>query len=280
MDIQRKKEDTTKATVEDNFEHNRMEINKEAIRQTKQDGIPVIMEEMESNKRKRKIRICMGPYIECPKGKKFREQSIDTVTRWKGYCLGDQELSPAKLKSMEETSKIMKAKQERMRQAKEEKTRLEIRRFKAARLCLGNKLRRFKASRLHLGSNRAISSIASVHREQHSQLSGITQLKGIDVMVQLRDRELQSSVGLGTPLASNMDSVAEKELTKAGEIGNSVPSNSFWKCKNSTAGRELAKTGEIGNPMQVGEDFTHFVSLELANNTTLKKYQEFHMDLC
>ena len=243
-----------------------MEINKEAIRQTKQDGIPVIMEEMECNKRKRKIRICMGPYIECPKGKKYGEQSTDTVTPWKRDPLGDQELSSAKLKSLEETRKRMKAKQERMWQAKEEETQLEI--------------RRFKASRLNLGSNKAISSIELVHRERHSQLSGITQIKGIDVTVRLRDRELQSSVGLGTPLASNMDSVAEKELTKAGEIGNSVPSNSFWKCKNSTAGRELAKTGEIGNPMKVGEDFTHFVSLELANNTTLKKYQEFHMDLC
>ena len=42
----------------------------------KKDGIPVVMEEMESNKRKRKIETCMGPYIECPKAKisKFREQ--------------------------------------------------------------------------------------------------------------------------------------------------------------------------------------------------------------
>ena len=120
MDIQRKKEDTTKARVEDNFEHNRMEINKEAIRQMKQDGIPVIMEEMESNKGRRKIRTCMVPYRECPKGKKSGEQSTDTVTPCKGDPLGDQELLPAKLKSSEETRKIMKAEQERKRKAKEE----------------------------------------------------------------------------------------------------------------------------------------------------------------
>ena len=82
--------------AEDNFKNTQMEINEEVMRcttctvdedcgmflthsQSKEmilDGIPVIMEEMESNKGKRKIETCMGPYIECPKAKisKFREQ--------------------------------------------------------------------------------------------------------------------------------------------------------------------------------------------------------------
>ena len=61
-------------------------------------------------------------------------------------CLSVQELLPAKLKSLKEARRTMMTKQERMRQGKEEETRLEIRTFKAARL--------------GLGSNKAIPSIA------------------------------------------------------------------------------------------------------------------------
>ena len=92
--------------------------------------------------------------------------------------------------------------------------------------------------------------------------------------VRLRDRELQTSVELGTLSASNMDSVAEKELTKIGEIGYSMASNN-----DSTGEKEVTKVGEIGNPMKLGKNLTHFVLLELANNATLKKYQEFQEHL-
>ena len=37
------------------------------------DGIPVIMEEMESNKKKGKIETCMGPYLES----KYSKQYLD-----------------------------------------------------------------------------------------------------------------------------------------------------------------------------------------------------------
>ena len=63
-----------------------------------------------------------------------------------------------------------------------------------------------------------------------------------------------------------MDSVAEKERTKVGEIGYSMASNN-----DSTGEKEVTKVGEIGNPMKLGKNLTHFVLLELANNATLKK---------
>ena len=61
----------------------------------------------------------------------------DTVTPC-GGCPSVQELPPSKLKSLEEARRIMLAKQDRMRQVKEEETRLQVSRFKAARLRLNH----------------------------------------------------------------------------------------------------------------------------------------------
>ena len=79
----------------------------------------------------------------------------------------------------------------------------------------------------------------------------------IDVTVRVRNKELQTSVELGTPSTSNMDSVAEKELTKVGEMGYlKGPDNDVAKKE------EVQKMSEMGNPMKVGEHFTHSRALE------------------
>ena len=62
----------------------------------------------------------------------------------------------------------------------------------------------------------------------------VTHLNARDVTVRFRDGELQTSVGIGTPVVSKMDLAVKREPTK------------------------------------VGENFTHCLSLELANNATSK----------
>ena len=84
----------------------------------------------------------------------------DTVTPRKGGCPSVQELPQSKLKSLEEATRIMMARQDRMRQVKEEEVRLEVNRFKAARL--------------RLNHNKAIpgidiGGIVLVRLDQHSQ---------------------------------------------------------------------------------------------------------------
>jgi 2'-5' RNA ligase len=159
----------------------------------------------------------------------------DSLTPWKGGNPSVQELPPTKLKNLGEARRLMLAKQESMREIREEELRLEVERFRESRLKLGHNK---KVPELRSGG------VVLIKLNQHgpSELGIVTALGSRDVTVRLRgNRSIETSVGICIPLVSNME--AEKSLNK------------------------------------VGSEFTHFVSVELENELTFRRIEEFQEDL-
>jgi 2'-5' RNA ligase len=110
-------------------------------------------------------------------------------------------------------------------------------------------IERFREARLKMGHNKkvpelSVGGIVLIKLNQHgpSELGVVTALGSRDVTVRLRgDRTIQTSVGICTPVVSNME--AERSLNK------------------------------------IRHEFTHFVSVELENEATFKRIGEFQENL-
>ena len=90
-----------------------------------------------------------------------------------------------------------------------EETRLEVGRFKAARLRLGHN----KAA-----ASIAIGEVVLIQLDQHSQLGVVTQLSERDVTVRLKSgREVHTSVGNCASITQDMES-ANGEKTRSSEF--------------------------------------------------------------
>ena len=164
----------------------------------------------------------------------------DFITPWKSGAPTVQEIPDTKLKSLAEAKRMLTVKQIQMSAIKKDE--------------MATELNRFKQGNLKLGKNKELVNITPgcvvmVELKEHGmpELGVAISREGNNVTVQLRDRQLKTSVGICTPITTEpgqSDTTARKKHT-----------------------------------MRIGEEITHFLSLELDSTSVVTKIQKLQDDL-